>query len=594
MQFKLRSLLNLIPLFIFCMIGFLTIFFREQIRSFVFSKWYGGINYFIFYISLFYLVIILGVYITKSLKNTSKNNKFQLLIVFVISSLYMGYYAFFLSGKMYGRIMLLDMLIDNYNYITSSGRSYFGAFGLLYRFILSKPLTAIGVLNINRFLSLCLVIVVFLMAYYFFKNYVLSFFCTVFFMMSPYITSNIISIEHNLSAVFFTVLSIYLLLKHGNKKQFLVASMASMLMASLCRFELSFLFGAVYLIYISLFYIKNNLKIILAFSLVLGFRAISIFSHLLHHKDLFLTGNMDGEGIKALLSDSYSILYNNLIINNDLSIFHGSATIFTFLGVFLSFIFIIHFIRYCSKKKTLIKYPHKSILIFAFYNVIYLFFQLSFHIEGLRSGFKYSVQYWICEIMLFTYSYIVFLEPKLYLKWIKLVGRIVFILVTIFILSIFFKGSFDYDDKTPDITYTYVSDVLSVDLDSKCYIIKTNRAMPYYDKIHGLSSRALHLDYNEGVLSRIKGSVYSKIKGYIKPGNCYYFLDIYYFGDAGEFWYTDSGVEPNLTYHLLDPGKVDQSFENCDKSLVGTFWENSDFTRYANGPNGDALFRYDC
>ena len=264
---------------------------------------------------------------------------------------------------------------------------------------------------------------------------------------------------------------------------------------------------------------------------------------------------IEGNEIFSFVANTKNVFINNVIINKDLHSQSGFVSLFTYFGLAFSIIILTNLIYNLIKRKKLQSY-YKWISLFAFYNLFYLFFQITFHMEGLRTSWKYSVNYFLCEIIL-TYFVILFLIDRIKIKKIDLKYNVnlieFFVLILFFIIALLTSNALSFNNKIqnpPEVSEMFFL-MENIKLNETCKIIKVHPNQPLIDYYFGLQKNAIFFGKPP--------SFYKKLQKYEKENKCFYYYDAKYFT---EFDFEHQDVVK------IDSKKIDQLFKNCKKSII--------------------------
>jgi hypothetical protein len=209
--------------------------------------------------------------------------------------------------------------------------------------------------------------------------------------------------------------------------------------------------------------------------------------------------------------------------------------------------------------------------------------------EGLRSASKYSVNYFLCEIIL-TFFAFSWLADKLASRYPEFASKIVhflfdekiiskkdivslmqFLLICSFLI-LSFASTTMLSFRISPYTEREIAEINllkeNVNFDKSCWIIKVFAGQPNIDYYFGLQKNALFFGFPPGF--------YDSIKNYEKKGKCFYYYD--------EKFYTENDYKYEFVFKL-NLEKVDESFASCNRTLEAeSSIENRPFS----------LIRYDC
>jgi len=473
-----------------------------------------------------------------------------------------------LKDYLFGRFSILNMHLGNIfikkvfeGTILGDQRSYSVVVYSILQEVFHIKITPLTLLMVNRVVSVFLLIVVFLIAKKVFKRNLISLLVLVSFISSRFILINFSSIGYTIVAVFFTYLSILFLFKFMKERDLtaFILSNIAVILAAYYKFELSFLFGLPYIAYFCLFLNKNKQtkRCMLITTIVLLLISMSIVEFYTHHNE-GLWGERLNEQFKdkpknliSHLINAVYLLKHNIFVEKDLLLQSGRVSLFTYSGFIISSILVIALVYSLIKRKE-IKSKHKWVYIFAFYNMIYFIFNISFTKGLMGRGIRYSVNYYLCEIIV-TYFAISWLAGKLISKQSKYIINATKFLFILLFFVIALKVSPQLSLQFTAITSKEVPEMKllreNVNIDESCKIIKINPNQPYLDYYFGLQKNS--------VFFGAPPLFYESIKRYKKEGKCFYYYDQYF----TEYEYRGEGM------HRIDLNKVNQLFISCNKSI---------------------------
>ncbi len=436
-------------------------------------------------------------------------------------------------------------------------------------------ITPITILILNKVISVFLLIIVFLIAKTVFKKRWLALLVLISFVSSQYIQENLSSFEHGIIALFFVHISILFLLKFIKNKELtaFILSNITLVLSALFRYELCFLFGLPYIVYYCVVVrkFKNTRKYMIITTIFLIIILTSFVNHFIFKNDNVLLGVSDSKWeLNELLKNSVNIIDHNIIINKDLFLREGYISIFSYSSFIISLILIIILIISIVKGKQ-INSKNEWIYIFVFFSIFYFIFQLGFHMEGLRSGWKYSMNYFLSEIII-TYFAISWLVKKIFYKLSKgIIYPITIVLIISFLMIAYISSDSISFDITPNVE-PYFDDMIilqrNVNLNNSCKIIEVTGSQPLLDLYFSIQGNSLDM-----------GSpphFYENIKNLKKNGRCFYYYDEKYLTE-NDYLYGEK--------FEIDFEKLEQSFILCDKTIV---FDSPRFDRPYT------LIRYDC
>lgn len=270
------------------------------------------------------------------------------------------------------------------------------------------------------------------------------------------------------------------------------------------------------------------------------------------------------------------IINHNIFIEKDLLLSSGVISLFSYSSLIISAFLILHLIyNLIIKNKT----PSNNhyIYLLAFYSLFYFVFLIFSHNEGLREGWKYSVNFFICEIIV-TYYGISLVIKKIKQRYLVIRKRsdimlscsIIFFLIMAFLSSDMLSFGFMIP-RSPEYSHMIILNK-NVDLDRSCYIIKIHPDQPQIDYYYGLQKNAVYFGEPPGF--------YEALGNYDKKAKCFY----YQYVDLSEDDILDNRKQ-------LDNQKIDKLFSNCKKEGVFHF-NNSKNQEYDS--KAFSLFKYLC
>lgn len=361
---------------------------------------------------------------------------------------------------------------------------------------------------INRFFSLGILLTIYRISRILTKSYSVSILCLLTFVSSNFTQQLLTSIEYGTPALFFLLLSVYFYL---DKK--LPLSIICLFVATYFRYEIAVLAGVPYLFTIVLS--KRDNMVIWLVAIGLLYRAAPIATHVVEGKDFYLHGNKLSPGFFAVLGNIPYVFQQNIFQHSDWSLTSGSITLFTYtnLIIFLGLAF-----RF---NKEPLEYFWISLI-----GVFYMTVTLFFHIEGLRSGQKYSVNYFAFEVLI-TYVMILRILSKT-----PVIAK--FVCWGFFILAFSTSPVMNFDmTKTRLIEVEEYNALKATHLNNKCFVIKFQNHHPlmsYY-----FPHRFTTVDWKEVTTEGIE------------KGECYYYFNQHF-----------RGLRP----------EVDRMFNSCNKKSI--------------------------
>lgn len=378
------------------------------------------------------------------------------------------YFIFYhLRDFVFGRFLLYELFLSDDSSAsiiewasTLSYRSYLRVIYDFIQFITGFSPELDQLVLINRIFAFFILAVIYKLANIVLKNRFVSVLTVITFVSVPYAHQILSSIEHGTPALFFTLLSLLFIYKYLNSEKSLelLISIISFFIAGFLRFELTALFGFTYLLMLNFFQQKAEHRNILWMALIIGvFRLMSFATVVSTKTDVDLHGKNLEAGILNAVVNSINIFYENIFVRYDLWPPSGAITFFSitmfFAGVWFTF-----------------RRQKKFVFLFVdafFYMIVVLFF----HIEGMRSGQKYSIFYYTSEIIL-TYAFVLALVHKRFVK-----EAVCFVIFGIsFLISPL--HSFSVQKSSTDVELREFRAMKSLNMDKSCLILKYDDVQP--------------------------------------------------------------------------------------------------------------------
>jgi len=425
--------------------------------------------------------------------------------------------------------------------------------------VFNITVTPLTVLAINKVISVFTLIVVFLIAKLVFKKNWIGLIILVSFTSSRLVQNNLSSLEHGTVSAFFvyaSILFLFIFLRERDLTTFLLSNVCVVL-ASYYRYELSLMLGIPYIAYYSLFMYKNKkTKVYITITtLILIFISLSVlaydFSVGVETPGNWRVSQGEDNPIIIFIKNSVNLLKNNILIQKELSLKSGLASLFTYGGFIVSLILIIN-IMYSLIKRKEVKSEYKKIYIFAFYYFLYFTFLLAFHRQGYTSSWLYGLNFLFCEFIL-TYFGISWLIKKIISKKFKIVINLLIFVTMVLFFIIALKSSHALSLEITPHTEQWVYDMKllkeNVDLDKSCKILKMNMYFQHLDFYYGLQENTIFIGgfYHP----------YEYIEEYDKTGKCFYYYDPYI-----------SEIDRKYSHIVdVDLKKLDESLISCKKTI---------------------------
>jgi len=544
-----------------------------------------NIIFFVVVVILFFGFIIRLIRIFIKTESIKRYNKSDIIVLGLVAIFSIFLVFILLKGSIWGRFPILNNIMGNIfikEVFEGVGpRTYSMVVYSILQTVFQVKVTPITVLMVNKVFSVLILIVVFLISKIIFKKNWISLIVFFSFISSIFVRTVFVSIEHGTGSLLFTyasILFLFIFMKNKDLNFFIISNIC-LLLAVFYRYELTILFGIPYIAYYCIFLYddKRTRKYMVMTTIILIISAMVLISVLSIHGTTVEEGIGD-EGLLGLIKNSENMLKNSILIEKDLNLKSGRVSLFTYSGFSISILFTIMLVyNLIKRKKILSKYV--PIFLLAFYNAVYFIFQLSFQGEGFREGWKTSVNYFLCEIIL-TYFVIFLLVDKIAInkpKYIRNIAKLIsislfFILALVSTTALSYNLNEFYAPNPPETIEMYAL-IENVKLDESCKIIKVSFSQPLIDYFFGLQRNALYF----GNLPEF----YESLRAYEKQDKCFYYYDAKHFT---EYDYENKiAVDINLQ-------KVNKIFGDCKKELVFEFdnQKQDDFHRTFS------LFKYTC
>jgi hypothetical protein len=192
-----------------------------------------------------------------------------------------------------------------------------------------------------------------------------------------------------------------------------------------------------------------------------------------------------------------------------------------------------------------------KVFMFALFNIFYAVFLFFLNVQGLRSASKYSITYYICEIVVTYYAIIWLINKFTHVRYVAYAGILLFFAAGLAMPNAL---SWNFKHDLPDPVY---EEAKALNLDEKCLVAKVHANQPIIDQFTGMQRRVVYF-------GRIKG-FYDNINTFNKSGKCIYFHEKLY--------------ENKMDYAVIDFDKVAGQMSGCKKTIVQRF-DNADIVRY--------------
>lgn len=448
-------------LLIFFLISFFLVFvFGYSLFSFMNSPDIKLFNAFLFIFSALSLTLLIARWFFE--------NKLKWDWVFTGLLGFNFYFIFYhLKDFVFGRFLLYGLFLtdDTYSSIlewadTLSYRSYSRVIYDFIHFVTGFSPELEQLIFINRVFGFLIMALIYKLANTVLQNRFVAVLTVITFVSVPYAHQILSSIEYGTPALFFTLLSILFIYKYliTEKSLELLISIFAFFIAGFLRFELTVLFGFTYLVMLNFFQKKSEHGIILWIAITIGlFRALSFSSVVSTQTDMNLHGKMLEPGIFSRILNSIDLFYNNIFVHFDLWPPSGAITFFSITMVIAGVWFVV-------------RRQKKFIFLFAdaiFYMMIVLFF----HVEGMRSGQKYSIFYYTSEIIL-TYASVLSLINKRFVREA--------VCCSVFGLSLLISPlhNFSVHRNATDVEIREYKALKSLNLNKSCLILKYDDDQP--------------------------------------------------------------------------------------------------------------------
>jgi hypothetical protein len=462
-----------------------------------------------------------------------------------------------LRGAINGRIDLLPLVLTNTFEQFSSVFDYFYSVDIrsyekvlidpvMYLFNISVNLDHLSF--INRIGGLFILLTSFLVGKVFFRSSLLGLLVLFTFGLSRFVQYNLTSIEYGTFSLLFVLLTFYFFLRYLDEREekFINLGIVCGLIASFFRFELSIILGMPILLYLTLFSDRKHLsfrKLSLLTGL-LSLRSATIAGYMSPGGDTFVHGkDIGAESILALIGNVSSVLRNNILGQHDLNLKFGNVSLLTYIALGVAALVLpLGTFRELGKREL-----NANTAKLFFVSLMYLFmfsFVFLVHIEGLRSGEKYSVNFFILEILIgygIFYRFLPRLIPKLKETYLSKMGFLGGCLALFAMLSIdhgfFISRPYPFETAQVD-QYRILS---AINIESQCLLIKYNTNTPVIDFFFPMRMKSIEIK-----------SV-GELTAFIKPESCFYLFDSPFYSPKPE---------------VLDAEKVTPVLKRCKKEIL--------------------------
>ncbi|MCK5026396.1 MAG: hypothetical protein KAS15_07390 [Nanoarchaeota archaeon] len=557
-------------LIVFIALIFLLFIFKGINHIITFSPAYIIINCIIYIIMLLLFIYLVLFILGKKIRDKTLFSSRKADIIFTAIVALFSFILIFicLKDNLVGRFQIIRWMLGDifikeifYDTLIANPRTYsMVLYSVLQEFFHIK-VTPLTLLYVNKIISFFMILTVFFISRKVFKKNWISIIVVLSFVSSIFIQMNLTSIEYGIVAIFFTCLSILLLIKFSEKKhmRFFILSNVCAILAAYNRHELSLLFGIPYIAYYCIFISKHKAtrKYMTATTVILAFILMSVVKYFTYYKDPYMQGTeISGTGFFSYISNLMNVINHNLFIQNDFSLQSGYVSLFSYLGPIISLI-LIAWIAYKLIKQQHVKSKYSILYLFAFYNLFYLFFQLSVHMGGLRDAIKYSVNYFICEIILVYFAvcwvvgYFMSKKPEYLINATKSVCVLFFFIVIVSSsITLSLKPVSSIEPEVPELIL-----LNGYKIDESCYIIKVHPAQPKIDYYYGLQRNVLFFGRPP--------FFYENIRQYPKTGKCFYYYD-----EKTTLISDQPQIELGSYehYYNIDSKKIDGLFDSCNKN----------------------------
>jgi hypothetical protein len=465
-----------------------------------------------------------------------------------------------MKGIVNGRIDLLPVIISSDLSVYETVLDYFKDIDLrTFEKVLLDPImyffgisiTLGHILFINRVVGVLILLAAFFIGKTFFKSNLLAILVTIFFASSRFVQNNLTSMEYGTFALLFALSAIGFILSYleNSKKDHLYLGIISFLIAGYFRYELIVILGAPILFFICLFMNRRDLsgKILGLLSLFMVFAAAPILVTIGHGSDPFIHDKViEGNSVLSLIKNASHILQYNVIDQRDLDLEMGNISFFTYIAL-LAAPFVIFFGFYNKIKKIELKPLHKKLIFISLLFICMFSFLIFIHKEGMRSGEKYSVNFYILEILL-SFGLLYILSENVTI----IVGLAAFIWV--------FNGTSNFFVTSPRLYQSHFYDqyllLKNIELDPNCTLIKFNSNTPVID--HFFPNRLKSAEFETIV----------ELEKFANQAKCAYLFESPYYSPKPD---------------VLDSNKVDPVFEKCKRDVIFEIEKSYTFIKYSCG-----------
>lgn len=543
------------PLYIIIMIYCIIIIFSELLYKFSYSRFYIITNFILFIISL-----IISIYLIYRLVKRSKfdilKNDIDKILFFIVLSFSIFFIFIILKGPPTGRVSMLPFF-----YSIKSPRSFYFIFSLILNFF-KINVTPNLLLYFNKIFAILFIILIYILTRIIFKNIYLSLLTTITFLSNIFIRSSFHTIEYSNQTLFFIYLCFLslILFEKTKDKFFYYLLLVSIISASFFRYELSIILGISYITYHMIFYadFKKYTREFIIFFFILIYRSISIISHYAFNDDIPLKG-VSEKGFYVLLN-TFNLFISN-ISKGDLLLSNGRISIFLYLFIIFSIILIFNLIKKIIKDKKTINIKDKYIYMFVFFGLFHFIFQIFFHIDGMRGAHKYSINYFLCEVLIVYYvidKIINYVINKYSIK--KKIGKYISILFILILFYISFQSSaiitFNQNYSLYPIapiephSYEMIYLLNNYQINDSCRFLKIIFYQPNIDSYYGIET------YKRSIKLGKPPDYYDNLNNLNKNEACYYFYN------------QKDIIDKSFDNHyFLNITLIDKILKDCNKSL---------------------------
>lgn len=480
------------------------------------SEYFKTINGILFITSL---GLFVGLGVNQLFKIKFRYLSKRSIVSAMVASLASVYIVFIhLKNIISGRFGLYPLLLSN-SFDDTGLLDYFGGIDPrssqaiiydIYQFIFNIGVQLDQLLFINKILSIGILLAVYFIAKEILQRYYLALLVLLTFAASSFAQFNLTSFEHGTPAILLALLSMFFGLKYQKEKSraLFILSGLSLISATFFRYELAVLFGLPYLLGTSFVFKtdKKDFKYFTILCAIMIIRSIPIMAHMAQGDDVNLHGaQLSDPTTLPLVKNSLSVLIHNFRMG-DFNLSSGHYSLFlpaSLLGAVASLVMLL------KKDRSVITRQISFlsvIMLFIFFTII------TTHIEGLRSGEKYSINYFIAEIVI-AYYWIFKLSGKRF-QWL---GNI--LCTAFFALALQSNHFFKIKQfPAPRHEYGIYQEFKGTNFDKSCSLIKRNSYEPLIDFFYPLSMKYVMLDELPP----------------IPNGHCFYLFEDYYINNTIE------------------------------------------------------------